>query len=176
MIPSTVERVPQHTAAHINEQIRRRTEQNVARFAADPTAIEDRLAELDQEWDIERTLEANAATVSLIGLALGAAVDRRFFVLPGEEDFGIAPVESQAAGRPVLAFARGGALETVVVGETGVFFPQPTVESLLEGIAAIDRLQPDPIRIHEHAKRFDVVRFGPELRRVIEGCLTRARR
>src|SRR5439155_1747084 len=77
----------------------------------------------------------------------------RFFVLPGEEDFGIAPVESQAAGRPVLAFARGGALETVVVGETGVFFPQPTVESLLEGIAAIDRLQPDPIRIHEHAKR-----------------------
>src|SRR5436305_12001801 len=83
MLPSTVERVPQHTAAHINEQIRRRTEQNVARFAADPTAIEDRLAELDQEWDIERTLEANAATVSLIGLALGAAVDRRFFVLPG---------------------------------------------------------------------------------------------
>ena len=99
----------------------------------------------------------------------------RFFVLPGEEDFGIAPVESQAAGRPVLAFARGGALETVVVGETGVFFSQPTVESLLEGIAAIDRLQPDSIRIHEHAKRFDVVRFGPELRRVIEACLTRAR-
>jgi hypothetical protein len=67
-------------------------------------------------------------------------------------------------------------LETVVLGETGVFFSQPTVESLLEGIAAIDRLQPDPLAIHEHAKRFDVGHFGPELRRVIEGCLTRARR
>jgi glycosyltransferase involved in cell wall biosynthesis len=99
----------------------------------------------------------------------------RFFVLPGEEDFGIAPVESQAAGRPVLALGKGGALETVLDGETGVFFAQPTVESLIEGIAAIDRMHADPIRIHEHAKRFDVVRFGPEVRRVIERCLTRAR-
>ena len=85
-------------------------------------------------------------------------------------------MESQAAGRPVLALARGGALETVIDGETGVFFPQPTVESLLDGIAAIDRLQPDPIRIHEHARRFDVARFGPELRGAIESCLTRVRR
>ena len=100
----------------------------------------------------------------------------KFFVLPGEEDFGIAPVESQAAGRPVLALGRGGALETVLDGETGIFFQQPAVESLLEGIAAIDRLQPDPIRIHEHARRFDVARFGPEVRRAIESCLTRVRR
>jgi hypothetical protein len=84
MIPSTVERVPQHTAAHINELIRSQIEENVARFAgAGPAAIERRLAELDREWDIERTLEANAASISLIGLALGAAVDRRFFLLPG---------------------------------------------------------------------------------------------
>ena len=83
MIPSTVERVPQHTAGYINEQIRRQTEQNVARFAADPAAIDQRLTELDREWDIEATLEANAASISLIGLALGAAVDRRFFIVPG---------------------------------------------------------------------------------------------
>jgi len=100
----------------------------------------------------------------------------RFFVLPGEEDFGIAAVEAQAAGRPVLALGRGGALETVVDGRTGVFFDQPTVESLLLGIAAIDRLQPDPIGIHEEARRFDVARFGPELKRAIESCLARARR
>ena len=100
----------------------------------------------------------------------------RFFVLPGEEDFGIAAVEAQAAGRPVLALGRGGALETVVDGRTGVFFDQPTVESLLLGIAAIDRLQPDPIGIHEEARRFDVARFGPELERAIESCLARARR
>ena len=83
MLRSTVERVPQHTAGPINEQIRRQTEENVARFADDPAAIERRLAELDHEWDIERTLEANAASISLVGLALGATVDRRFFILPG---------------------------------------------------------------------------------------------
>lgn len=83
MMPSTVERVPQHTPDHINEQIRRQTEQNVARYAGDRAAIERRLAELDEEWDIERTLEANAASISLIGLALGATVSRRFFVIPG---------------------------------------------------------------------------------------------
>ena len=100
----------------------------------------------------------------------------RFFVLPGEEDFGIAPVEAQAAGRPVLALGRGGALETVVEGETGVFFPLPTVGSLLEGIAKIDALAVDPLRLHQHAARFDVGRFRPELRQAIERCLTRARR
>lgn len=83
MIPSTVERVPQHTAEHVNQQIRRQTEENVARIASGgPPAIDRRLAELDREWDIERTLEANAATAILIGTALGAAVDRRFFALP----------------------------------------------------------------------------------------------
>ncbi|MFO0810414.1 MAG: hypothetical protein U0746_17455 [Gemmataceae bacterium] len=83
MIPSTVDRVPRQTAAHVNEQIRRQTEDNVARVAASgPRAIDNRLAELDREWDIERTLEANAATVALVGSALGAVVDRRFFALP----------------------------------------------------------------------------------------------
>ena len=100
----------------------------------------------------------------------------RFFVLPGEEDFGIAPVEAQAAGRPVLALARGGALETVIDGETGVLFPEPTVESLVAGVEAMDRLQADPMRIHEHATRFDAARFAPEMRRAVEACLTRLER
>jgi len=83
MIPSTVERVPRHTALEVNERIRRRTEQNVARVAAQGReAIERRLAELDREWDIERALEANAATVVLVGCGLGALVHRRFFALP----------------------------------------------------------------------------------------------
>ncbi len=83
MLPSTTERVPQHTRESYNEAIRRRTAESVACYAAaGPAAIERRLAELDREWDIERTLEANAATVSLIGSALGFAVDRRFFALP----------------------------------------------------------------------------------------------
>jgi hypothetical protein len=75
--------VPLNTPDRYNEAIRRQTEENVARVAAaGPGAIGRRLAELDREWDIERTLEANAAGVSLVGLALGATVDRRFFLLP----------------------------------------------------------------------------------------------
>lgn len=83
MIPSTTDRVPAHTARHVNEDIRRRTENAVARYAgAAPEAIDRRLEELDREWDIERALEANAATIALIGLGLGRFVDRRFYILP----------------------------------------------------------------------------------------------
>ena len=83
MIPSTVARVPEHTADSANEAIRRRTHEDIARTAAGgPEAIDRRLEELDREWDIERTLEANAATVALVGLGLGTFVDRRFYLLP----------------------------------------------------------------------------------------------
>lgn len=83
MIPATARRVPEHTAEHVNEEIRRQTEINVSRYAAaGPDAIERRLAELDHEWDIERTLEANAATAVLVGLTLGATVDRKWFIFP----------------------------------------------------------------------------------------------
>lgn len=83
MLPSTANRVPAHTEQSINEWIRQRTEENVARYRnAGPAAIERRLQELDAEWDIERTLEANAATASLICLMLGATVDRRWYFFP----------------------------------------------------------------------------------------------
>lgn len=83
MLATTTGRVPQHTPAELNEQTRRQTEENVACYSAgDIDAIDRRLAELDREWDIERTLEANAATVALAGLALGAFVDRRLYILP----------------------------------------------------------------------------------------------
>jgi glycosyltransferase involved in cell wall biosynthesis len=95
-----------------------------------------------------------------------------FFVLPGEEDFGIAPVEAQAAGRPVLALGKGGALETVRAGSepTGVFFAEPSEESLLEALPEIDRVarEVDPAAIREWALRFDAARFGPELAGAIE--------
>ena len=83
MIPSTIERVPEHTAEHVNERIRRQTEQNIAKYAAaGPQDIQHRLTELAREWDIERTLEANASVASLIGLILGATVDRLWFIFP----------------------------------------------------------------------------------------------
>ncbi len=84
MIPTTVERVPLHTSDEVNDRIRRQTELNVRRLRyAGTAAIEQRLRELDEEWDIERVLEANAATVALVGVTLGATVDRRWFALPG---------------------------------------------------------------------------------------------
>ncbi len=83
MIPSTVDRVPLHTSASVNQQIRCQTESNVTRVAQQgPQAITRRLEELDEEWDIERILEVNASTACLTGLALGATVDKRFFLVP----------------------------------------------------------------------------------------------
>ena len=83
MIPSTVDRVPEHTADHVNEEIRRQMQRRVAQYtAAGREAVDRRLAELDHEWDIERTLEANAAAASLVGLTLGATVNRKWFIFP----------------------------------------------------------------------------------------------
>lgn len=83
MLPSTVARVPDHTAEHVNERIRRETQERVARLAAaGPDAIARRLRELDEEWDVERTLEANASTLVAVGSGLALLVDRRFAVVP----------------------------------------------------------------------------------------------
>ena len=82
MLPTTAERVPQATDEELNERIRADTETNIERHARSREDIDRRLAELDREWDIERTLEANAASVSLVGIALSVFVSRRFLVLP----------------------------------------------------------------------------------------------
>jgi hypothetical protein len=81
MLPTTAERVQVNTDCEINQQIRERTDANVERFAS-RRDIDRRLAELDQEWDVERTIEANASSIMLAGLGLGAFVDRRFYLLP----------------------------------------------------------------------------------------------
>jgi hypothetical protein len=83
MFPSNAGRVTRNTAPQVNRQIRRRTERNIARVsAAGRGAAMRRLAELDREWDIERTLQANAATLVVLGTALGALKDRRFHLVP----------------------------------------------------------------------------------------------
>lgn len=83
MLPATSERVSRHTAKKVNARIQRQIDETVAACAAEgPDAIERRLAELDREWDIERMLETNAASLSLLGVGLGAFVSRRFLILP----------------------------------------------------------------------------------------------
>ena len=82
MIPATTRRVEQNTAAEINRARQREIQESLRYHATRPQEIPSRLAELDREWDIERALEANAATVALAGLALAALVDRRFIAVP----------------------------------------------------------------------------------------------
>jgi hypothetical protein len=83
MIPATPDRVPQHTSPRYNRRIAQQTARSAARFAAQGAdAIDRRLVQLDREWDIERTLETNAASAVLVGCALGAFVSRKLFVLP----------------------------------------------------------------------------------------------
>jgi hypothetical protein len=82
MFPATAQRVALNTADHVNREIQESMEGNVARYARrGRDAIDARLQQLDREWDIERTLEANAASVFLASVALGTLVDKRFFAL-----------------------------------------------------------------------------------------------
>ena len=83
MLPTTARRVSSNTDDQVNEQIRRQTEANIARYAhAGPEAIDRRLEDLDREWDIERCVETMAPTFTLLGMGLGLTVSRKWFVLP----------------------------------------------------------------------------------------------
>lgn len=79
----------------------------------------------------------------------------RAFIFPGEEDFGITPLEAQASGRPVIAFGKGGALETVVEGKTGVFFKNQTKEDLISSVEKFQEMSFDKQEIRNHALQFD---------------------
>jgi len=92
----------------------------------------------------------------------------RAFIFPGVDDFGIAPVEAMAAGRPVIAFAAGGALDTVKEGETGLFFRQPTVEALATAIEQFETLSFDPGRIRRHAEQFSRPVFEKRMTTFVE--------
>jgi glycosyltransferase involved in cell wall biosynthesis len=104
----------------------------------------------------------------MTGPLLDADVERlmascRAFVLPGEEDFGIAAVEAMAAGKPVLALRRGGAVETVVDGVTGLLYEEPTAEAFLEAAARLRAARWDPERARARARLFDTARFTERL-------------
>ncbi|MGE3518652.1 MAG: glycosyltransferase, partial [Vicinamibacterales bacterium] len=89
-------------------------------------------------------------------------------LLPGEEDFGIVPLEAQACGRPVVALERGGALETVLPGTTGVLVDDPSAEAFGEGIAEALDSRYDSGAIRAHAERFSRSRFADDLMALIQ--------
>lgn len=83
MLPATTTRVESHTSDEANARIARRTDHNIRNYTlAGPAAIDRRLRELDEEWDVERALEANASSLILTSVVLGATVDRKFLYVP----------------------------------------------------------------------------------------------
>jgi len=92
-------------------------------------------------------------------------------IMPGEEDFGLVPVEAQACGCPVVALARGGALETVVDGETGVFFGESSIASLTAALERIRAIPFDRSRLRGHATQFARDRHLERMRAVIDETL-----
>jgi glycosyltransferase involved in cell wall biosynthesis len=92
----------------------------------------------------------------------------RALLFPGEEDFGMAPLEVAAAGRPTIAFRAGGALETIVENSTGVFFDEQTAESLGDAIEAFERLQWSAAVLRQHAKAFSAPVFHDRFRSFLE--------
>lgn len=108
--------------------------------------------------------------------ALRAAYARcRAFVFPGEEEFGIAPLEAMAAGRPVIAYARGALTETVVDGVTGLFFQEQTADALIDALRRFEVTGWSPEKIRAHALRFGEARFRAEFDAFVEACLAASR-
>ena len=96
----------------------------------------------------------------------------RAFIFPGEEDFGITPLEAQACGRPVIAYGKGGALETVVGEQTGIFFMEQTIDSLRLALETfIERESTfDPMLIRQQAIKFSRQRFLEEFKATVNRC------
>jgi glycosyltransferase involved in cell wall biosynthesis len=90
------------------------------------------------------------------------------FLFPGYEDFGITPVEAQACGRPVIAYGKGGAIDTVVNEVTGVFFPEQTIDSLCEAINKFEKMKFDSTAIRKHAEKFSNEQFIQKMKTFIE--------
>jgi glycosyltransferase involved in cell wall biosynthesis len=100
----------------------------------------------------------------------------RLLVFPGEEDFGIVPLEAQACGKPVVAYGKGGLLETVEEGRTGTFFAEQTAEALAEAAERAAGVAWDAEAIRRHAEPFGEKRFMEELRAEIDAVLSKGRR
>ncbi len=92
----------------------------------------------------------------------------RGFLFPGEEDFGITPLEAQASGTPVIACGKGGALETVIENKTGVFFNEQTVKSMSEAVKRFNTLNFNKNEIRNHAEKFDEEIFKQKIEKFVK--------
>lgn len=118
--------------------------------------------------DRKRLENLAGPTVTLLGRQPDDVVDGmvsrcRALLFPGEEDFGMVPLEVNAAGRPVIAYRGGGATETVVEGKTGIFFEQPTGASLASAMVEFEKYSWDQTTLRQHARKFDYHVFAQNI-------------
>jgi glycosyltransferase involved in cell wall biosynthesis len=111
-------------------------------------------------------------SVRFVGRVSDVAVREHYtrckaLLFPGHEDFGLTPIEVQASGRPVIAYGRGGVLETVADGVTGVFFESQTVDALVDAIRRFETTRFSPLSARQSAERFDMQEFRSALRRFV---------
>ena len=114
--------------------------------------------------DRERLQAMAGPTVTFLGRQPDREVNRyasrcRALIFPGEEDFGMAPLEINAAGRPVVAYGAGGATETVIDSVNGILFGEQTPDSLIDALEKCEQRMWDPARIREIAERYDIHLF-----------------
>src|SRR5579863_2039573 len=116
---------------------------------------------------------ARGTTTTMLGFVDDARInallgEARAAVLPGEEDFGLLPLEAAAAGRPTIAYRAGGALETIAERTTGAFFDEPTAESLAQAMRDFDGQRFDAAVLRAHAEQFAPQRFIERLRAIVD--------
>lgn len=134
------------------------------------TAMNKRLVVIGEGSEFKALKKIAGPTVSVLGKQPFRVVKRHFetcraFLYPQIEDFGITAVEAQAAGRPVIAYRAGGALETVIEGRTGLFFNEQTPESLIDAVQRFEEaFVHDPVACRQNAERFGPGRFREEIK------------
>lgn len=137
------------------------------------TLLKKRLVIIGDGPDRARLAREAGPTIEFLGRASDRIVEEyagrcRALLFPGEEDFGMVPLEINAAGRPVIAYKAGGALDTVVEGVTGVFFEDDTSESLAGAIEDLESRSWNPAQIRLHAERFNTAAFEERMLALIE--------
>jgi glycosyltransferase involved in cell wall biosynthesis len=122
--------------------------------------------------DMDKIKKLKTSNIEILGYqpftALKEYMEKaRAFVFAAEEDFGIVTVEAQACGTPVIAFGKGGSLETVKKDETGLFFYEQTAGAIIEAVAMFEKQQFDHAAIRKHAEQFSAERFKREIKNFV---------
>ncbi len=128
--------------------------------------------------DTDRLKSLAGPTIKFVGRISDEALVKlaqtsKAFLFPNEEDFGISAAEALAAGTPVVAYKKGGALDIVQDGETGVFFEEQTVDSLVDAMKRFETMTFLPATLHRKAKRFDKGLFATKIRKIVDDNLPR---